>query len=84
MLWQDGKPTGIVDWPNAGAGAPQADAGHCRWNLARTLGQEAADAFLSATGLDYHPCWDVVAALGGQDPETFTPEDEAFLVHALK
>ncbi len=86
VLWHDGTPTGIVDWPNAGAGAPQADIGHCRWNLACTEGPGAADAFLQATdhAHDYHPYWDVVAALGGQDPSHFTQVDEAFLVHALK
>jgi aminoglycoside phosphotransferase (APT) family kinase protein len=85
VLWRDGRPTGIVDWPNASRGAPEADIGHCRWNLARTQGPHAADAFLNATGAaDYHPYWDVVAALGGQDARSLTPEDEAFLVHALK
>jgi aminoglycoside phosphotransferase (APT) family kinase protein len=86
VLWQNGKPTGIVDWPNASAGAPQADIGHCRWNLARTQGRHAADDFLQATehAHDYHPYWDIVAALGGQDQNSPTPEDEAFLVHALK
>jgi aminoglycoside phosphotransferase (APT) family kinase protein len=85
VLWQGGRPTGIVDWPNASAGAPHADVGHCRWNLADTQGIEAADAFLRATGHagDYHPYWDIVASLGGHDPADFTPRDEAFLVHAL-
>jgi aminoglycoside phosphotransferase (APT) family kinase protein len=86
VLWLHGSPTGIVDWPNASAGAPQADIGHCRWNLATTQGLHAADRFLSATehAHDYHPYWDVVAALGGQDPSHLTQDDEAFLVHALK
>jgi aminoglycoside phosphotransferase (APT) family kinase protein len=84
VLWDRGRLTGIVDWVMACRGAPQADVGHCRWNLARTQSPEVADEFLNLTGLDYHPYWDVVAALGGQDGSTFTREDEAFLVHALK
>ena len=84
VLWREGVPSGIVDWPNASAGAPQADIGHCRWNLASTEGTEAADRFLRATGYDYHPYWDILAALGGQDEGTFTQQDEDFLVHALK
>ena len=84
VLWHEGTASGIVDWPNASAGAPQADIGHCRWNLACTQGVQAADRFLDATGCDYHPYWDIAAALGGQDPSHFTHDDEAFLVHALK
>jgi aminoglycoside phosphotransferase (APT) family kinase protein len=86
VLWRDGTLTGIVDWVLASRGAPQADIGHCRWNLARTQGAQAADGFLEHTehAGDYHPYWDVVAALGGQDQHSLTPEDEAFLVHALK
>ena len=58
---------GLVDWASAAIGPAAADAGHCRWNLARTLGQDAADRFLALCGLPYHPYWDVVAALGGYD-----------------
>jgi aminoglycoside phosphotransferase (APT) family kinase protein len=83
VIWRDGRVTGIVDWVMAGRGAPQADVGHCRWNLARTQSPQVADEFLDATGYDYHPYWDVVAALGGQNAGSLAPEDEAFLVHAL-
>jgi Phosphotransferase enzyme family len=83
VLWRGAAPAAVVDWPNASAGAPQADVGHCRWNLARTQDPRAADEFLKASGYDYHPYWDVVAALGGQEPSMFTPDDEAFLIHAL-
>lgn len=83
VLWHEGRLTGVVDWPLASRGAPQADVGHCRWNLARTQGNQVADEFLAATGLDYHPYWDVVAALGGQSESSLTRADEDFLVHAL-
>jgi hypothetical protein len=68
------------------AGAPSADIGHCRFNLAAVLGLDAADRFLAFCGVrDYDPCWDVVAALGGFDAETlarWTPQQEEFLVRA--
>ena len=83
VLWRDGAPSGIVDWPNASIGAPQADIGHCRWNLARSQGIGAADELLRLTGAPYDPYWDVVAALGGLEPEDFTLTDEAFLAHVL-
>jgi len=83
VIWQDGRLTGIVDWVMASRGAPQADLGHCRWNLARRQSPQVADDFLEATGYDYHPYWDVVAALGGQSESSLTPADEDFLVHAL-
>ena len=65
VLWSGGAVTGVVDWASARIGRPEADVGHCRWNLARALGQAAADAFLARTGAEpYHPYWDIVAALG--------------------
>jgi aminoglycoside phosphotransferase (APT) family kinase protein len=91
VLWQDGALRGIVDWVNASVGPPGADLGHCRVNLAGRFGQPAAERFLDhyreVSGReDYHPYWDVVAALGGlgrsylSDP---SPEDEDFLDAAL-
>ncbi len=87
VLWTDGAVTGLVDWASAAIGPAAADAGHCRWNLARTLGQDAADRFLALTGLAYHPYWDVVAALGGYDAEELAakpPAEEAFLAAAVR
>jgi aminoglycoside phosphotransferase (APT) family kinase protein len=83
VLWRGNVMTGIVDWPNASIGAPQADIGHCRWNLARSQGIAAADELVRLTGAPYDPYWDVVAALGGFGPEHFTLTDETFLAHVL-
>jgi aminoglycoside phosphotransferase (APT) family kinase protein len=88
VLWtRAGAIGGLVDWVNASVGPPAADAGHCRMNLARAFGQEAADRFLALTGMrDYHPYWDVVAALGGFDDAdlaAWSPRDEDFLAAAV-
>jgi aminoglycoside phosphotransferase (APT) family kinase protein len=88
VLWTNGRVSGVVDWPNASIGDPSADVGHCRMNLAGTLGLEAADRFLELTGIDdYHPYWDIAAALGGFDSATlaqWTPVDEEFLARAVR
>ncbi len=65
----------MVDWVNASIGSPWADVGHCRVNIASELGQEAADRFLdiyravSGRTDDYHPYWDISAAIGGLDED---------------
>ena len=90
VLWLDGEVSGIVDWLHASVGSPLADVGHCRGNVADRFGVQAADRFLElylrASGRDdYHPYWDVVAALGGllrDDP--WAPATEGFLAHALR
>jgi aminoglycoside phosphotransferase (APT) family kinase protein len=87
VLWSDRDVSGVVDWPNASIGDPSADVGHCRVNLAGVLGLEAADRFLELTGIhDYHPYWDIAAALGGFDAATlarWTPAEEEFLARAV-
>jgi aminoglycoside phosphotransferase (APT) family kinase protein len=87
VLWTGGEVTGVVDWPNASVGSPSADVGHCRVNLAGALGLEAADRLLELSGIaDYHPYWDIVAALGGFDAGTlahWTPVEEEFLARAV-
>ena len=87
VLWVDGAVTGVVDWASAALGAPEADIGHCRWNLARALSLDAADRFLALTGVeDYDPYWDVVATLGGYDAramEEKTAREEEFLARAV-
>jgi aminoglycoside phosphotransferase (APT) family kinase protein len=87
VLWTGGAVTGVVDWASTSIGAPSADIGHCRFNLAGVLGLDAADRFLAhCREPDYHPYWDIVAALGGFDAETFarrTPQDEEFLARAV-
>ncbi len=92
VLWERGRVTGIVDWVNASIGSPWADVGHCRVNIASELGQEAADRFLdlyravSGRTDDYHPYWDISAAIGGLDEDVDgepSPADERFLVAAV-
>ncbi len=92
VLWQAGKVSGLVDWVNASVGSPWADVGHCRVNIASELGQDAAERFLDAyrvasgRGDDYHPYWDISAAIGGLDEsadEHPSPADEAFLAAAV-
>jgi aminoglycoside phosphotransferase (APT) family kinase protein len=91
VLWQRGRVSGVVDWVNASIGAPEADVGHCRWNLASRFGPAAADRFLAlyqaVAGRDgYHLYWDVAAAIGGLDPGDDTrpaPRREAFLAAAV-
>jgi aminoglycoside phosphotransferase (APT) family kinase protein len=91
VLWSRGSVSGIVDWASAAAGSPDADVGHCRMNLARTLGAGAVERFLalhrrvSGRG-PYDPYWDVVAAIGGfedDDVERWTPAEEEFLARAV-
>jgi aminoglycoside phosphotransferase (APT) family kinase protein len=71
VLWRGDVVSGIVDWANASVGCVNADLGHCRMVLALSSGQESAERFLRAyfsasgnRGGDYHPYWDVVAAIG--------------------
>jgi aminoglycoside phosphotransferase (APT) family kinase protein len=92
VLWDGGRVTGIVDWVNASIGSPWADVGHCRVNIASELGQEATERFLdlyravSGRTDDYHPYWDISAAIGGLDEdadEQPSPADELFLAAAV-
>jgi aminoglycoside phosphotransferase (APT) family kinase protein len=89
VLWQAGAVSGVVDWPNTSVGAPEADIGHCRMNLAGVFGLPVADRFLELCGVraaDYDPYWDIVAALGGFDDATlarWTPREEEFLARAV-
>lgn len=92
VLWEGGRVTGIIDWVNASIGSPWADVGHCRVNIASELGQAAADRFLdlyravSGRTDDYHPYWDISAAIGGLDEDADaepSPEDELFLAAAV-
>ncbi len=46
VLWQDGRLTGVVDWPNAGTGHRGSDVGHCRLNLAVLFDATAAGDYL--------------------------------------
>ena len=91
VLWARGRVSGVIDWVNASRGAPEADVGHCRWNLAGRFGQPVADRFLAlyqaASGRrDYHPYWDIAAILGGLSEAADgrpDPAGEAFLARAV-
>jgi aminoglycoside phosphotransferase (APT) family kinase protein len=72
VLWVGDAVTGVVDWASASVGAPDADVGHCRVNLARHLGWDAAEAFRAiyeerAGRRDYDPYWDLVTIVGMLD-----------------
>jgi aminoglycoside phosphotransferase (APT) family kinase protein len=66
VLWQDGRVSGIVDWPNACRGPAGMDVAWCRGNLVGLYGVAAADQFLEAyqslagSSFDYHPHWDLM------------------------
>ena len=61
----------VVDWVNACVGHPHAELGHCRWNLAVTVGPDAPGVFLdryleqtSDRGYgDYDIWWDIDSLL---------------------
>jgi Ser/Thr protein kinase RdoA (MazF antagonist) len=67
VLWSRGRATGVVDWANGCAGPVGCDLAHCRANLRRLAGPDAAVAFLSAyeavTGERFDPFWDLAALL---------------------
>ena len=91
VLWQDGAVSGVIDWPSASIGVPEADVGHCRANLHSRFGPEAADRFLAlyqaVSGRRvYHPYWDIAAAIGGMDESADARPglaDEAFVAAAV-
>jgi aminoglycoside phosphotransferase (APT) family kinase protein len=65
-LWRDNRLVGVVDWITACYGDSNADVGHCRWNLCRAYGPEAADSFSKLYDLKhYDPLWDLLAVVGG-------------------
>jgi aminoglycoside phosphotransferase (APT) family kinase protein len=66
VLWQDGRVSGIVDWPNACRGPAGIDVAWCRGNLVGLFGVAVADRFLEAyqslagSSFEYHPHWDLL------------------------
>lgn len=66
VLFEDGRVSGVVDWPNACRGQAGVDIAHCRWNLALMYGVDMADRFVDAyrdltdEGWEYHPYFDLV------------------------
>lgn len=69
VLWQDGRVSGIVDWPNACRGPAGMDVAWCRGNLVRLYGVAVADRFLEAyqslagSSFEYHPHWDLMGII---------------------
>ncbi|CAG7618508.1 phosphotransferase family protein [Paenibacillus allorhizosphaerae] len=69
VLWSGGAVSGVVDWVNACQGPAGIDIGHCRVDLAKLFGIEAADAFLSAyeryagPAFRYDPYWDLLSVV---------------------
>ncbi len=66
VLWKRGA-AHVVDWANACAGPWGCDIAHCRDNLIRLAGFDAADQFLlryrELTGVDYDPYWEIASVL---------------------
>jgi aminoglycoside phosphotransferase (APT) family kinase protein len=91
VLWARGRVSGVIDWVNASLGAPEADVGHCRCNLAGRFGQPVADRFLAlyqaiSGRREYHPYWDIAAFLGGLSEAADArpdPAGEDFLARAV-
>ena len=81
VLWQNNQISGIVDWVNACRGPAGIDLSHCRGNLVALYGVLAADRFLHAyqslasPSFEYHPYWDLNAAVGGLPgpPNVYSP-----------
>lgn len=79
VLWRKGRVAGIVDWINACVGPPGVDVAHCRGNLTRMFGIEAADAFLAAyraarPEYRHDGYWDLDVAVGAlPDPVYYAP-----------
>ena len=86
VLWERSELTGVIDWANTSLGAAAADVGHCRLNLQGRF-DDAPDRFLAAwwgvSGgrgeIEYHPYWDIVAAVGCLPSRDDVPVDAAAL-----
>jgi aminoglycoside phosphotransferase (APT) family kinase protein len=80
VLWRRGRCSGVVDWANACAGPAGCDLGHCRGNLVRLSGIEAADEFRSAyetaTGEVHHPYWEL-ASVFDHGPSPWSQQETA-------
>ena len=47
-VWRYGQLVGVIDWTNAELGDPRVDVSQCRTDIAFSLSQDEADAFLNA------------------------------------
>ncbi|WNB90190.1 aminoglycoside phosphotransferase family protein [Bacillus sp. NEB1478] len=80
VMWENGKATGIVDWPNACYGPKEVDIGHCRLNLALLYGVDEAALFLnyykesSQIEIPDQSYWDFITLLDSlPDPGVYEP-----------
>ena len=91
ILWRRGAPTAVVDWVEACRGPWGCDIAHCRSELLRLAGPEAADRFLAAyqslTGRTMDPYWEIASVLehgpSGYDAATVA-RSERRLARALR
>jgi aminoglycoside phosphotransferase (APT) family kinase protein len=91
VLWQNGRISGVIDWPNACRGPAGVDLAHCRTNLVALYGIDHADRFLAyyqqAAGPDfgYDPYWDVIGLVAelAYPVEVYAPWEEAFGLEGL-
>ena len=78
LLWSDERLSGVLDWVDAGTGAPEIDVGHCRLNLTVLFSADVADRFLAMyeaeSGHPIDPWWDIHALLSyGSSWKHFLP-----------
>lgn len=89
VLWQNGRVSGLVDWPNGCRGAVGIDLSWCRVNLIHLYGVPAADRFLqtyeslAGSSFQYHPFWDLIVLIEGLPgpPEVYPPWVEFGIEH---
>ncbi len=69
ILWQNSRPSGVVDWVDSCLGPAGIDLGHCRVNLAQLYGVEIADRFLESYqslaggSIDNQHYWDLLTLI---------------------
>jgi aminoglycoside phosphotransferase (APT) family kinase protein len=68
LLWENGRLSGIVDWPSSCSGPRGIDVAHTRGNLALVDGVSAAERFLRAyrqviPSYDHDAWWDIADLL---------------------
>lgn len=78
VMWSRRRPSGVLDWCGAGPGHPDADAAHCRLNLAILFSIEVAEEFREAyedrNGRALDPWWDLRGLTAyGDDWKHFIP-----------
>ena len=82
MLWTRSRLTGLIDWVSATSGHPDADAAHCRLNLAVLFSVDHAERFRAlyeaVSGHRLDPWWDLRGMIAyGPDWKQFIPTQVA-------